>query len=89
MSHGHQNGIVFAADKKFDLKDSVIDPIMRNKSLNGIPKIFIIVACRGSGNYEKCDGEEYDGHILSTTTGVDYSNYIISYSTHPGKSNAK
>lgn len=86
MSHGHENGIVSAADKEFHLKDTIIDPIMRNQSLNGIPKIFITVACRGGGNYERCDGEEYDGHILSTANGINYSNCIISYSTYQGRS---
>lgn len=84
MSHGHGNGIVCAKDKEFKLKQKIIDPIMENRTLNGIPKIFITVACRGDGNYEEFDNEEFDGHILSTTDGIDYSNCIISYSTYEG-----
>lgn len=85
MSHGERNGIVSAADKEFNCKDIIIDPIMRNASLNGIPKIFIMVACRGDSDYYECDGEEFDGHILSTANSIDYSNRIISYSTYEGK----
>ncbi|XP_037035047.1 caspase-3-like [Bradysia coprophila] len=84
MSHGHKNGFVSAADKEFNLRNTIIDPIMGNKSLNGIPKIFITVACRGEHNYEESDSVEFDGHITSTANGIDYSNCIISYSTYEG-----
>ncbi|KAG4079593.1 hypothetical protein HA402_011240 [Bradysia odoriphaga] len=84
MSHGRDNGYVHAADKEFNLRQTIIDPIMGNRSLYGIPKIFIIVACRGEHNYEEDDNEEFDGCITSTGTGIDYSNYIISYSTYEG-----
>lgn len=84
MTHGDKNGVVSAADKDFNLHETIIDPIMRNKSLSGIAKIFITVACRGSNNYYECDGEENDGHILSTKNAIDYSNCIISYSTYEG-----
>lgn len=85
MSHGHENGYVSAADKEFNLRKTIIDPIMENSKLNGIPKIFITVACRGANNYEEHDNEEYDGCITSTANGIDYSNCIISYSTYEGK----
>jgi len=84
MSHGEKNGIVSAADKEFNLKNTIIDPIMSNKSLSGIPKIFITVACRGPNNFYECDGERFDGRILSTSNDIDYSNCIISYSTYEG-----
>lgn len=84
MSHGKDKGIVSAADKDFNLRKTIIDPILRNESLNSIPKIFITVACRGSSNYYQCDGEEFDGSILSTANGIDYSKHIISYSTYEG-----
>lgn len=86
MSHGTEKGYVSAADEEFNLKYTIFDPIMRNKSLNGIPKIFVTVACRGDSNYYECDGEEFDGHILSKANGIDYSNCIFSYSTYEGKS---
>lgn len=87
MSHGHANGIVSAADHEFNLKKTIIDPIMGNKTLNGIAKIFITVACRGDDNYEKSDVVEYDdGGIVSAADGIDYSNCIISYSTYDGES---
>lgn len=84
MTHGDKNGIVSAADKDFKLQDNIIDPIMQNITLNGIPKIFISEACRGSADYYECDGEEVDGHILSKINDIDYSNCIISYSTYDG-----
>lgn len=84
MSHGHKNGLVSAADKEFNLRKTIIDPILENKSLNGIPKIFITVACRGDNNYEEIDSEEFDGKITSTANGIDYSNVIVSYSTYEG-----
>lgn len=86
MSHGRANGIVCAADKEFNLKKDIIEPILKNSSLKGIPKIFITVACRGSDNYEEYDIEKFDGHILSTANDIDYSNCIISYSTYEGRS---
>lgn len=94
MSHGHENGVVCAADKEFNHRETIIQPIMENTTLNGTARIFITVACRGDSNYEEVDrknnyddfdGVEVDGRILSTGTGIDYSNCIFSYSTYEGK----
>ncbi|KAJ6644072.1 Caspase-7 [Pseudolycoriella hygida] len=85
MSHGKKHGVVSAADTKFILKDVIINPIMRNQTLRGIPKIFITVACRGDRYYAR-DGEENDGCFTSKLTDIDidYSECIISYSTYKG-----
>ncbi|XP_037024651.1 uncharacterized protein LOC119066343 [Bradysia coprophila] len=95
MSHGQKNGIVSASDRDFHLKKCIIDPIMRNRSLNGIPKIFITVACRGSqhfdSNYYHQEADELDRGRDDITDEqykkFDYGNYsqgIISYSTYDG-----
>ncbi len=97
MSHGHTNGRVCVLDKTFNIKPTIIDPIMKNKSLNGILKIFVIVACRGPAKYENCDAcskqksidEDSDGlndeHIDGPFLGAGgKAPYIISYSTLEG-----
>lgn len=96
MSHGHNNGQVCAVDREFIVKPTIIDPIMKNESLNGIPKIFIIVACRGSGEYLTCDtlkcrsgmnemDREIDGLIDGRFSGAaGIAPYLISYSTLEG-----
>ncbi|KAG4072356.1 hypothetical protein HA402_004288 [Bradysia odoriphaga] len=93
MSHGGANDIVKAADKKFLLKETIIDPIMRNTDLKGIAKIFIVVACRGEkrhgvdvagdvvSNYRDFDQVELDASVVRSVNAIDYSNCIFSYST--------
>ncbi|XP_037024566.1 caspase-6-like [Bradysia coprophila] len=93
MSHGEANDIVLAADKKFLLKETIIDPIMQNKNLKGIAKIFIVVACRGgkrhgvdfagdvASNYREFDRVELDASVVRSANAIDYSNCIFSYST--------
>lgn len=86
MSHGKENGIVAAYDKCFNHKKIIINPILKNKSLNGIPKIFIIVACRGSNQYyEDYDSDFDDGFLLSTKDGASYSDLVLCYSTYDGE----
>lgn len=87
LSHGVKKEYVWAKDKLFHLRKNMIDPISKNKTLNGVYKIFIVNACRGSGKfYESTDYlSEEDGGMLSTEDGVDYSNRLICYSTVEGK----
>lgn len=87
MSHGDEYEIVEAADRDFDLETTIIEPIMKNPTLNGVAKIFIAVACRGENDFEECDNNvvETDGRLVSQKKGIDYTDCIISYSTYKGK----
>lgn len=87
LTHGQENGIVSAKDKSFNLRKTIINPIIENATLNGIPKIFIIVACRGQKDYYfASDYLAEDGCAMSRKkeVGVDYSNVVICYSTYEG-----
>lgn len=83
MSYGDEEGNVLADDKQFNVKDTMIHSVMRNKSLHGIPKIFIIAACRGDSNY--IYDTKIDENTSRTSSDIDYSNCIISYSTNYSK----
>lgn len=87
MSHGEENGIVEAADRVFELEETIIEPIMKNPTLNGVAKIFVTVACRGENHFEESDNNvvETDGRLVSQKNRHDYANSIISYSTYKGK----
>jgi len=86
MSHGDENEIVEAADRDFELEETIIEPILRNQTLSGVAKIFITVACRGDGYFEESDSNDVqtDGRLVSQKKGIDYANCIISYSTYKG-----
>lgn len=86
LSHGVEKKRVYAKDKLFDPRKTIIDPIIENRTLNGVVKIFIVNACRGSGTFKTKDySSEMDGCILSTSDDVDYSNVLKCYSTVEGK----
>lgn len=87
LSHGNGKQLVWAKDKKFHSRRTIIDPIIKNKSLNGVVKIFIVAACRGSAELYKTSDHwsEIDGCILSKKGDVDHSNVLICYSTVEGK----
>lgn len=89
LSHGNGKQLVWAKDKKFHLRRTIIDPIIRNVTLNGVVKIFIVATCRGNGIFyntsdHASDMDQMDGCILSANDAVDYSNLLICYSTVEG-----
>lgn len=84
LSHGTANGIVSAKDKNFD-HQRLIGPILENKSLNGVPKIFIFLACRGAAKYRESSDFSDSSHIVSSEDGVSYGAYMKCYSTYEGK----
>lgn len=47
LSHGEEKNMVSAKDRYYEFDDTVVNPIARNITLLGSPKIFIINACRG------------------------------------------
>lgn len=47
LTHGHRYNSLFAKDKDYDLISEIIDPILRNGTLNDKPKILFIQACKG------------------------------------------
>lgn len=88
LTHGEEKDIVWAKDRTFNLQEKLINPIIKNTTLNGVPKIFIIVACRGKEHSYFAESDyvlEEDGCTLSNNHGVDYSNVLICYSTYAGK----
>lgn len=47
LSHGEEKNYVSAKDKYYEFDETVVNPIVKNITLLGCPKIFIINACRG------------------------------------------
>lgn len=47
LSHGEEKNKVSAKDQYYDFDETVVNPISKNITLLGCPKIFIINACRG------------------------------------------
>ncbi len=47
LSHGEEKNQVSAKDQYYDFDETVVNPIAKNITLLGCPKIFIINACRG------------------------------------------
>lgn len=49
LTHGDENNVLYAKDEKYNLNDTIINPIVsKNTSLAGKPKIIIIQACKGN-----------------------------------------
>lgn len=42
MTHGGQNDVLWAKDKDYNFKDTILEPLLQNTTLSGKPKIFII-----------------------------------------------
>lgn len=47
LSHGEEKNFVSAKDRYYEFDDTLVNPIAKNITLLGCPKIFIINACRG------------------------------------------
>lgn len=47
MTHGSHNKILTARDAEYNLETDFINVTLKNKQLIGVPKVFIIQACRG------------------------------------------
>lgn len=47
LSHGEEKNYVSAKDKYYEFDETLVNPIAKNITLLGSPKIFIINACRG------------------------------------------
>lgn len=47
LSHGEEKGQISAKDQYYDFDETIVNPIAKNITLLGCPKIFIINACRG------------------------------------------
>lgn len=48
LSHGEEKNLISAKDMYYDFDDTLVNPIAKNVTLLGCPKIFIINACRGA-----------------------------------------
>ncbi|KAG4066007.1 hypothetical protein HA402_001254 [Bradysia odoriphaga] len=66
LSHGEEKNQVSAKDRYYDFDETVVNPIAKNITLLGCPKIFIINACRGyERNVYVSDGRYPDMEVDS------------------------
>lgn len=94
LTHGDSDGILHAKDGDFNVKE-LYEPLLRNTSLHGKPKMFFLQACRGGfsdfGVIAKTTAENqlidstdakasYDGCYTIPT----YADMLIHYSTIEG-----
>lgn len=48
LSHGHLKEEIEASDnQKYDLDTEVVNPLLKNPTLKGKPKILVVQACKG------------------------------------------
>ncbi|XP_058464092.1 caspase-7-like [Malaya genurostris] len=52
MSHGDENGNIWAYDGKYNFEKDIVERVLLNDSLKGKPKVFIVQACRGNATME-------------------------------------
>ncbi|XP_068146439.1 caspase-7-like isoform X2 [Drosophila tropicalis] len=72
LSHGGQNETILAKDGVYSLHKDIIQPILKNRTLLGKPKIFFVQACRGQNV----------GYRMDTTFSPN--DVFIGYSTFEG-----
>lgn len=78
--------MVHDENKLFHHQKVLIDPIIENKTLKGIIKIFIVVFRNLDTFYDSSDYlcEDVD-YLLSEKNGVDYANTLVCYTPVKGK----
>lgn len=74
MTHGGTGKVLSARDCEYNLETNFIDTILKNKKLTGVPKVFIIQACRGN--------METDSHVRRK--GPEPSDILKLFSTYEG-----
>ncbi|XP_059610673.1 caspase-3-like isoform X2 [Phlebotomus argentipes] len=84
LSHGNEGQTIFARDRSYNLDKDIIEPIIRNATLAGKPKIFIVQACKGS--------VQSVGYVMTDSTQVKTSltkpseaDILILYSSYEGR----
>uniref|UniRef100_A0A7G3A8V9 Putative caspase n=1 Tax=Lutzomyia longipalpis TaxID=7200 RepID=A0A7G3A8V9_LUTLO len=85
LSHGNQGQTIFAKDKPYNLDKDIIEPIIRNATLIGKPKIFIVQACKGSApsiGYAMMDANPVQASSLTKPSEADI---LILYSSYEGR----
>ncbi|XP_068146078.1 caspase-7-like isoform X2 [Drosophila tropicalis] len=72
LSHGGQNETILAKDGEYSLHKDILQPILKNRTLLGKPKIFFVQACKGQNV----------GYRMDTTFSP--KDVFIGYSTFEG-----
>ena len=83
MTHGNAHDIVEAHDDSYNARKVLIEPFLRNQSLAGKPKIFIIQACKGTNSMESLFSLETDGHTESISFPLE-ADCLFAYATVEG-----
>ncbi|XP_055947918.1 uncharacterized protein LOC129981203 isoform X2 [Argiope bruennichi] len=78
LTHGSQN-ILWAKDRSMNI-DDILTIFSESSSLKGIPKIFIIQACRGTEAELAAPMESTDSSLLAETE--EYLDFLIVNSTY-------
>lgn len=99
LTHGEEKNFVSAKDKYYEFDETIVNPISKNITLLGSPKIFIINACRGDErnvyvNDSHHPGMEVDSCPIRLLTdqnkikSIPYMKEILKlYSCYEGKYN--
>ncbi|XP_037953089.1 uncharacterized protein LOC119683477 [Teleopsis dalmanni] len=81
MSHGDEGDIIYTKTDTYNIKETVLNPLLANESLKDVQKIVLVNACRGDidPRYED-DDLEYE----ETNTDEIDENLVTFYSTQKG-----
>lgn len=85
LSHGNQGQTIFAKDKSYNLDKDVIEPIIKNATLVGKPKIFIIQACKGAIQSFGIAMTDATPVNTSSLTKPSEADILILYSSYEGR----
>uniref|UniRef100_A0A1B0D650 Caspase n=1 Tax=Phlebotomus papatasi TaxID=29031 RepID=A0A1B0D650_PHLPP len=85
LSHGNQGQTIFAKDKSYNLDKDVIEPIIKNATLVGKPKIFIIQACKGAIQSFGIAMTDATPVSTSSLTKPSEADILILYSSYEGR----
>ncbi|XP_055903598.1 uncharacterized protein LOC129939567 [Eupeodes corollae] len=75
LTHGASDGIIHLYKEQCDLKETFLEPLFRNDSLQNKLKWLIYPGCRGACTYESFSGNH---------NFLNYRYYLVSYGTNEG-----
>ena len=83
-SHGEQGGKIMGTDGTCVDLSEVIDSFQRREELLGIPKVFVVQACRGTEAELQYSDHDYDEDVPPPQYATKSGDTIICYSTGEG-----